>query len=79
MDKFLTVFSTALVLLNTIYWTTQAYFGQMMWVIHTDYPGGQDAYWNDFASVWYQTWGTVACVMCNLMNDALLVRSAPPK
>ncbi|KAL1941548.1 hypothetical protein VTO73DRAFT_6987 [Trametes versicolor] len=73
MDKFLTVFSTALVLLNTIYWTTQAYFGEMMWVIHADYPGGQDAYWNDFASVWYQTWGTVACVMCNLMNDALLV------
>lgn len=74
MDKFLTIFSTALVLLNTIYWTTQAYFGEMMWIIHVDYPGGADAYWNDYASVWYQTWGTTACVMCNLMNDALLVR-----
>ncbi len=75
MDNWLTMFSTALVLLNTIYWTTQAYFGEMMWIVHVDYPGGADAYWNDFASVWYQTWGTTACVMCNLMNDALLVRS----
>ncbi|KAI0635015.1 hypothetical protein C8Q77DRAFT_1156372 [Trametes polyzona] len=73
MDKFLTVFCTALVLLNTIYWATQAYFGEMMWIIHVDYPGGADAYWTDFASVWYQTWGTTACVMCNLMNDALLI------
>ncbi|OJT13745.1 hypothetical protein TRAPUB_9700 [Trametes pubescens] len=72
MDNWLTMFSTALVLLNTIYWTTQAYFGEMMWIVHVDYPGGADAYWNDFASVWYQTWGTTACVMCNLMNDALL-------
>ncbi|KAI0646162.1 hypothetical protein C8Q79DRAFT_1000581 [Trametes meyenii] len=73
MDKFMVAFSTALVLLNSVYWATQAYFGQMMWVIHDDYPGGPDAYANDFAYVWYQTWGTTASVACNLMSDALLV------
>ncbi|KAI0674163.1 hypothetical protein C8Q78DRAFT_1075837 [Trametes maxima] len=73
MDKFMVCFSTALVLLNTVYWATQAYFGQMMWVIHDDYPGGPDAYASDFAYVWYQTWGTTASVACNLMSDALLV------
>ncbi|KAI0777555.1 hypothetical protein BD413DRAFT_609892 [Trametes elegans] len=72
-DKFLTVFSTVLVLLNTVFWTTQVYFGEMMWITHVDYPGGADAYWDDHGSVWYQIWGMAACVVCNLMNDALLV------
>lgn len=83
MDTFMVVFSTVLVLLNTIFWTTQTYFGEMMWITHADYPGGSDQYWADFGSVWYQIWGMAACVVCNLMNDALLVCScsssaAPP-
>ncbi|KAJ8463278.1 hypothetical protein ONZ51_g10355 [Trametes cubensis] len=73
MDKFMMAFSTLLVILNTIFWTTQSYFGEMMWIVHSDYPGGADAYWIDFGSVWYQTWGMAACVVCNLMNDAFLV------
>ena len=73
MDKFMMAFSTVLVILNTIFWTTQSYFGEMMWIVHSDYPGGADAYWIDFGSVWYQTWGMAACVVCNLMNDAFLV------
>ncbi|KAI0325798.1 hypothetical protein GY45DRAFT_1374472 [Cubamyces sp. BRFM 1775] len=72
-DKYMMAFSTVLVLLNTIFWTTQAYFGEMMWIVHSDYPGGADAYWIDFGSVWYQTWGMAACVVCNLLNDAFLV------
>ncbi|RPD79288.1 hypothetical protein L226DRAFT_531106 [Lentinus tigrinus ALCF2SS1-7] len=71
-DTFLTCFCTALVLLNTVYWTTQVYFGQMMWIVHADYPGGSDAYWDRYSSVWYQTWGIAACVLSNLMSDALL-------
>ena len=72
-DTFLTCFCTALVLLNTVYWTTQVYFGQMMWIVHADFPGGSDAYWARYSSVWYQTWGIAACVLSNLMSDALLV------
>ncbi|CDO69073.1 hypothetical protein BN946_scf184992.g22 [Trametes cinnabarina] len=71
-DLFMVVFSTVLVLLNTIFWTTQTYFGEMMWITHADYPGGSDQYWVDFGSVWYQIWGMAACVVCNLMSDALL-------
>lgn len=77
MDKFMMGFSTILLILNTIFWTTQAYFGQMMWIIHSDYPGGNDAYASAFSSVWYQTWGTTACVASNLMSDALLVSPRP--
>ena len=73
-DKLMIGFSTILVLMNTVYWTTQAYFGEKMWIEHSDYPGGSDAYWNAYSSVWYQTWGITACVVSNLMSDALLVR-----
>ena len=73
MDKFMMVFSTVLLILNTIFWTTQVYFGQRMWINNPDYPDGIDGYWQDNSSVWYQTWGTTACVASNLMSDALLV------
>ncbi|KAI0635018.1 hypothetical protein C8Q77DRAFT_669634 [Trametes polyzona] len=73
MDKFLVVFSTILLVLNTIYWTTQSYFGQQMWVVHADYPGGMDAYLNDNVAVWYQTWGSAAVMVSNLMADALMM------
>ncbi|KAM5534728.1 hypothetical protein V8D89_011592 [Ganoderma adspersum] len=73
MDKFMIVFSTILLILNTIYWTTQAYFGQMMYINNPTYPSGIDGYWQDNSSVWYQTWGTTACVASNLMSDALLI------
>ncbi|TFK86408.1 hypothetical protein K466DRAFT_600363 [Polyporus arcularius HHB13444] len=72
MDKFMMGFVTVLLVLNTIYWSTQAYFGEMMWITHADYPGGADAYVSAYSSVWYQTWGTTASVMSNLMSDALL-------
>ena len=73
MDKFMMAFSTVLLILNTIFWTTQVYFGQRMWINNPDYPDGIDGYWQDNSSVWYQTWGTTACVASNLMSDALLV------
>ncbi len=76
MDKFMMGFVTVLLVLNTIYWSTQAYFGEMMWITHADYPGGADAYVSAYSSVWYQTWGTTASVMSNLMSDALLVSTS---
>ncbi|PIL27379.1 hypothetical protein GSI_10526 [Ganoderma sinense ZZ0214-1] len=66
MDRFMMIFSTMLLILNTIFWTIQVYFGQRMWINNPDYPGGIDGYWQDNSSVWYQTWGTTACVASNL-------------
>ncbi|KAI9057988.1 hypothetical protein FKP32DRAFT_1680971 [Trametes sanguinea] len=73
MDIFLVVFSTILLVLITVYWTTQTYFGQQMWVIHADYPGGMDAYLEAYVAVWYQTWGTAAVMVSDLMADALMM------
>ncbi|EJF56724.1 hypothetical protein BD309DRAFT_1062282 [Dichomitus squalens] len=72
MDNFMMMFSTVLLILNTIFWTTQVFFGQMMWINNPTYPGGIDGYMQDKSSIWYQTWGTTACVASNLMSDALL-------
>ncbi|KAI0821783.1 hypothetical protein BC628DRAFT_1464255 [Trametes gibbosa] len=72
-DKFFVFFSTALLCLNTIFVATEAVFGQEMWVVHADYPGGQDAYLDDFAAVWYQTLGTAASIVLNLLSDGLLI------
>lgn len=74
-DKFLVLFSTVLLLLNTIFVATEAVFGEEMWIVNADYPGGQNAYLVDFASVWYQTFGTAASILLNLLSDAFLVRS----
>ncbi|KAI8977824.1 hypothetical protein BD414DRAFT_156735 [Trametes punicea] len=72
-DKFLVLFSTVLLLLNTVFVATEAVFGEEMWIVNADYPGGQDAYLEDFASVWYQTFGTAASIVLNLCSDALMI------
>ncbi|EIW52707.1 uncharacterized protein TRAVEDRAFT_53147 [Trametes versicolor FP-101664 SS1] len=72
-DMFLVLFSTVLLLLNTIFVATEAVFGEEMWIVNADYPGGQNAYLVDFASVWYQTFGTAASILLNLLSDAFLI------
>ncbi|KAI0937988.1 hypothetical protein AcV7_003306 [Taiwanofungus camphoratus] len=72
-DKFFMIFSSVLLCLITIYLSTEAVFGQEMWIIHADYPGGAAAYLDAKASVWYQTMGTAASVALNLLNDALMI------
>ncbi|KAL1943618.1 hypothetical protein VTO73DRAFT_4063 [Trametes versicolor] len=72
-NAFFLFFSTALLCLNTVFVATEAVFGEEMWIVNKDYPGGQDAYLNDFAAVWYQTFGTAASVALNLLSDGLLI------
>ncbi|KAI0668278.1 hypothetical protein C8Q78DRAFT_980799 [Trametes maxima] len=72
-DRFFLFFSTALLCLNTVFVATEAVFGEEMWIVHADYPGGQDQYLADFASVWYQTFGTAASIVLNLLSDGLLI------
>ena len=73
-DKFFLLFSTCLLLLNTVFVATQAVFGEEMWITNANYPGGMNAYLEDFVSVWYQTFGTAASIVLNLLSDGLLVR-----
>ncbi|KAI0643325.1 hypothetical protein C8Q79DRAFT_1002543 [Trametes meyenii] len=72
-DKFYMAFSTALLLLITIYVSTEAVFGEEMWIVHADIPGGQVKFFLENANVWYQTMGTTSSIALNLLSDALLI------
>jgi len=72
-DRFLMVFSTALLFLITIFVVTESIFGEEMWIVNADYPGGSAAYFEAHASVWYQTMGTGSGVLLQLMSDGLLI------
>ncbi|KAI0710880.1 hypothetical protein C8Q76DRAFT_811128 [Earliella scabrosa] len=72
-DMRLFVFSTVLLLMITIYVAVQAVFGEKMWIVHADYPGGSAQYLADNVAVWYETLGSAASVVLNLMSDGLLI------
>lgn len=67
-------FSTALLVMITIYVAVQAVFGEEMWIVHADYAGGSAQYLADNAAVWYQKLGSASSIVLNLMSDGLLVR-----
>ncbi|KAM5540177.1 hypothetical protein V8D89_006317 [Ganoderma adspersum] len=72
-DFLFMAFNGASLLLNTIYVATEAVFGQEMWIEHASYSGGQNEYLRDHESVWYQTLGTSASIVLNLLSDALMI------
>ena len=76
-DIVFALFSAVTLLLNTIYFATELVFGQEMWISNAQYPGGQAAYLADYSAVWYQTLGTSASIVLNLLSDALLVSPSP--
>lgn len=57
----------------TVWVATQAVFGQKMWLLDSDFPGGPYAYWKTNLSVWYMNWSTVQVIVLQLMTDALMV------
>ena len=65
-----------MLILVTIFVVVQSVFGQEMWIVNADYPGGSAAYLATHAAVWYQTMGTTASVMLQLMSDGLLVSTS---
>ncbi|KAG1807809.1 uncharacterized protein BJ212DRAFT_1385597 [Suillus subaureus] len=72
-DKFYMIFSTIILFLITIFVATQLVLGQEMWIINAGYPGGAFAYFVAHVSVWYQTMGSAASILLQLMTDALLI------
>jgi hypothetical protein len=78
-NRFFVIFSTALLFLITIFVAVEAVFGQEMWIVNAGFEGGSAAYFAMYASVWYQTMGTAASIMLQLMSDALLVGRVYPE
>jgi len=72
-DIFYAVYSSVMLLMITIWVSTQAVFGEMMWLENASFPGGPDAYWATNVSVWYMDLGTTAITILQLMTDALMI------
>ncbi|KAI0739369.1 hypothetical protein C8Q80DRAFT_1221876 [Daedaleopsis nitida] len=69
----LSVLSTVLISMITIFVIVQAIFGEQMWITNEDYPGGTAAYFANHAAVWYETLGTTASVVLSLTSDGFLI------
>ncbi|EIW52672.1 uncharacterized protein TRAVEDRAFT_53114 [Trametes versicolor FP-101664 SS1] len=72
-DRLFLSLSTGLLAMITIYVAVQSVFGEEMWIVNADYPGGSGQYLADNAAVWYQTLGSAASIVLNLMSDGLLM------
>ncbi|KAH9914378.1 uncharacterized protein BXZ73DRAFT_54977 [Epithele typhae] len=72
-DRLFIVLSTFLLTMITAWLIVQAIFGQEMWVVNENYPGGTAQYFQDHAAVWYETFGSAASVAINAATDAFLV------
>jgi cell division protein FtsW (lipid II flippase) len=71
---FYVLYSTVLLILITIDTSTDAVWGEQMWITFRDMPGGPSAFIAQDLSVWYQILGSTAAVALIFLGDALLVR-----
>ncbi|KAG9316986.1 hypothetical protein JVU11DRAFT_1166 [Chiua virens] len=72
-DVFYAIFTSVMLFIITIWMSTQAMFGQHMWLLDTDFTGGSNAYWAEDISDWYRVLVTVAVIVLQLMTDALMI------
>lgn len=70
---FLAIFSTALFILVTIDISTNAVWGEQMWITSRDKPGGVPGFLATEIAVWYETLSSTSVVVMIFMGDALLV------
>ena len=52
-----------------------AYYGQLMWVEHSDFPGGPFAYFEEKSNIWFQVTGSLLSMIADWLGEALLVYS----
>ncbi|KAG6376837.1 hypothetical protein JVT61DRAFT_1863 [Boletus reticuloceps] len=73
-NLFYALFSSTMVFLVTVWVATSAVFGEKMWLLDSNFPGGPEAYLQENISVWYLDWGTTSVILLQLMTDGLMVR-----
>ncbi|KZT04286.1 uncharacterized protein LAESUDRAFT_658015 [Laetiporus sulphureus 93-53] len=72
-DRFFTVYSTIMLLLLTIDVSTNAVWGEQMWITFRDEPGGVPEFIATQTAVWYETLSSTSVVALIFMSDALLI------
>ncbi|KAF8549710.1 hypothetical protein OG21DRAFT_1420900 [Imleria badia] len=72
-DIFYAAFSTVMLVLITIWVAALAMFGQKMWLLDRNYPGGPMAYHTANSSSLYMDCGRMALIILQQMTDALMI------
>ncbi|KAF8549708.1 hypothetical protein OG21DRAFT_561996 [Imleria badia] len=72
-DIFYAAFSTVMLVLTTIWVAALATFGQKMWLLNRNYPGGPMAYHTATSSDPYIDLGRMAVIVVQQMTDALMI------
>lgn len=57
----------------TIAVTTDALWGEFMWIDHRNHPGGPLGYFGATTSMWMNVFGSAADATANILGDGLLV------
>ncbi|KIJ62281.1 hypothetical protein HYDPIDRAFT_94771, partial [Hydnomerulius pinastri MD-312] len=72
-DFFYMFFSSMMLFCVTVWVATQAIFGQEMWLLDRNYPGGPSEYWANYISAWYMDFGMTAVILLQLMTDGIMI------
>ncbi|KAF8553256.1 hypothetical protein OG21DRAFT_1414658 [Imleria badia] len=70
---FYALFSSIMVFGLTVWIATAVIFGEKMWLVDSNFPGGPDMYWKKNISVWYMAWAMSAVILVQLMTDGLRI------
>ena len=77
-DMFYAIFSTVMLILITIWVAAPASFGQKMWLLDRNYPGGPAAYRQEKSSDLSMDFARFSLAFLQQMVDALMVRLVEP-
>ncbi|THU78137.1 hypothetical protein K435DRAFT_973654 [Dendrothele bispora CBS 962.96] len=70
---FYVAYGAVLLAMVTIAVTTDALWGQFMWIDHRNYPGGPLGYFSATTSMWMNVFGSAADATANILGDGLLL------
>ncbi|EIM91774.1 uncharacterized protein STEHIDRAFT_46076 [Stereum hirsutum FP-91666 SS1] len=67
------VYGAVLMTMVTIAVTTDALWGEFMWIDHRNHPGGPLGYFGATTSMWMNVFGSAADATANILGDGLLL------
>lgn len=72
--KFHAAFSTVMIILLTVDFSTSSIWGEEMWISHRDSPGGVPSFIMTEGSIWYKILGMTATYISTLFANMFMVR-----
>ncbi|EIW81459.1 hypothetical protein CONPUDRAFT_43134, partial [Coniophora puteana RWD-64-598 SS2] len=70
---FYIIYGGVLLLMMTIYIVVNQYFGQLLWIVYRDVPGGPPTWFSDNINSWLYVLGSAVAAVANAMGDGLML------